>query len=360
MDKIAKKIKERKIEHIEICLKEKVSHKINYWDLVHLIHNALPELKKEDVKTEVNLFGKKLSYPIIIAAMGGGKEYNKNLNLTCAKVAEELQIGFCVGSQRIALVDKELVNSFKIVKEFDIPLKFANIGATQLVRQKEKEKLSLEDVYKLMEMIDADVLTIFLNPSQELIQPEGDENFEGILSKIEELSKNFLVNVKEIGCGISKEVATALKNAGVKGIEVAGISGTSWIAVEHFRAKKAGVKIKEELGELFWNWGIPSPISVLECRKVCNDINLIGSGGIRNGLDVAKAIALGADAASIARILLKPALLGVKELKEKLETVIAAFKTAMILTGAKDIEELKKTQYILLGELKEWEEQRLK
>jgi len=359
--KSAKTIRRRKAEHIKICLSEDVSHRINYWDFVYLIHNALPEINKDEIKTEVKIFQKKLKYPIIIAAIGGGGRYNKKLNETCARIAEELQIGFCVGSQRLALVDKELVKSYEVVKEYDIPLVFANIGSTQLTKQKGKEELNIEDIKTIMDMINADVLTVFLNPAQELIQPEGDENFAGILEKIKELSTIFQVNVKEIGCGISKEVASLLKNANIKGIEVAGVSGTSWTAVEYYRAKRYKIKEKKiKLGKLLWDWGIPAPISILECVSSSQEgVHIIGSGGIRNGLDVAKSIALGGDAASMARVLLQPALSGTKALKEKIESVIEELEATMLLVGAKNINQLQRVPYILTGVLKEWKEQRL-
>jgi isopentenyl-diphosphate delta-isomerase len=205
-------------------------------------------------------------------------------------------------------------------------------------------------------MIDADMLTIHLNFPQEMIQPEGNENAFGILEVIKNLSESFPIIVKECGSGITREVALLLKSAGIKGIEVSGVSGTSWVAVEYYRAKSIGDKAKENAGKIFWNWGVPSPVSVIECKKI--DLPIVGSGGIRHGLDIAKSIAVGGDASSMARVLLSSALEGSDALMDKFKEIIEELKTAMFLTGSKNIEELKKAKYVLTGKIKDWVEQR--
>jgi len=345
-------IKKRKGEHIEICLNQKVDSDHNYWNDVNLVHKALPEINKKDISTKASLLGKELEYPILIASMSGGHEKGKLLNENCARAASELGIGFCVGSQRAALERPELTESYAVVKKYDIPLVVANIGGVQLIEQKEKKPLTLGQIEKIIDMIGADAVGIHLNLAQEAVQPEGDENADGILNAIKKVAENFPVIVKEAGAGISKEVALLLKGAGVRVIETSGLSGTSWTAVEHYRAQAMGDEKKEKIGKTFWNWGVPSPISVLECKTT--NLPVIGSGGIRNGLDVAKAIALGADSASIAKSLLKNALKSPEDVKKQLEVIGEELKIAMFLTGCKDIVELKKTKYVLTGKLKDW------
>lgn len=353
-------IKKRKIDHIEICLSENVNSHYNYWDDVHLIHKALPEINKKNIFTKIKFLGKELNCPILIAAMSGGHSKSKLLNENFAKVASELGIGLCLGSQRSMLENNDFLKSYSIVRRYDVPLVMANIGATQLIKQKNRLPFKIAQVQKAMDTINADVLTIFLNLPQELIQPEGDNNSLGILKTIKKLSKSFLINVKECGFGISKEVALLLKEAGVKSIEVSGVSGTSWAAVESYRARKINDINKENLGKLLWNWGIPSPISVQECRHADKNLKIIGSGGIRNGLDIAKAIALGADVSSLARELLPHAMKSSDSLLNKIKNIIKELKTIMLLTGAKEIEELKKVKYVLTGKTYEWKQQRIK
>lgn len=345
-------IEKRKSEHVDICLKEEVSGTHNYWNDINLIHNALPEINKNEINTETKFLDKKLSAPILIAPMSGGYEKGKIINENCAKAASELRIGFCVGSQRAALENPELIDSFSVVKDFDVPLVAANIGASQLVKQK-NNPVSIEDLQKIMDMINADFLIIHLNYPQEMVQPEGNENAYAVLDAIEKIAENFSVIVKECGSGISKETAEKLKSAGVKAIDVSGVSGTSWTAVEYYRAKQD--KLKEKIGKMFWDWGIPAPVSVLECKTI---IPVISSGGIRNGLDVARSIILGADAASIARVLLPNALENSNSVKNKLNDIIEELKISMFLTGSKNIEQLKKVDFILTGKTKEWAEQR--
>lgn len=352
-------IKKRKIDHIEICLNEDVNSNHNYWDDINLMHKALPEINKKDISTKIDFFGKKLEYPIFIAAMSGGHSKSKILNENCAKVASELGIGFCLGSQRAMLETPESLESYSVVKDYDIPFVMADIGGTQLIQQKSRLPFRLEQIQKIINAVNADALTIFLNLPQELIQPEGDENSAGILKSVEELSKNFTVNIKECGSGISKEVALLLKDAGAKSIEVSGVSGTSWTAVESYRARKINNVEKENLGKIFWNWGIPSPLSVQECRSISRDMKIIGSGGIRNGLDIAKSIAVGADAASLARTLLPYAMKSSDSLANKIKDITEELKVAMLLVGAKNIEELKKSKYVLTGKAYEWKQQRL-
>ena len=347
-----KEIGKRKEEHIDICLKEKVSADYNYWNDINLTHLAVPETNKADISLETKLFGKNLKVPLIIAAMSGGHSSSGKLNQNCAKAASELGLGFSVGSQRAFIENNNIAKTYGNIKDYSIPLVFANIGASQILAQKNKKALTVEQVHKAVEMINADVLTIHLNYPQEMVQPEGDENSEGLLKKIEELSKAFTVIAKECGSGISKEAAEALKAAGAKGLETSGVSGTSWTAVEYYRAKTSKDKTKARIGKTFWNWGVPAPVSIIEAKET--GLPIIGSGGISNGLDAAKAIALGAETVSIARHLLPYAVKGPKELASELEIICEELKTAMFLTGSKKVADLRKTRVVLTGKTKEW------
>ena len=328
---------ERKKDHLEISINEDVNASYNYWDDIEFVHNALPEIDMDEVDTTWNEFGKKMAAPIIIAGMTGGFEAAKEVNEELAKIAEKFQIGMGVGSQRAALEDESSVESYSVINNYNIPLKIANIGAPQLLEWKD----AVEKASKAIDMIKADVLAIHLNFLQEAIQVEGDRNAKGCLDKIQEVASSLStpVIVKETGAGISKEVALRLCETDIAGIDVGGMSGTSFAAIEAYRAKKMGDSVQEELGYLFKDWGIPTPVSVMEVADVCHDAGMvvIATGGIRNGIDAAKAIAIGADAAGMASAFLEDG-------EKKMEVVLKALKTVMFLTGCKNLQELKEAE----------------
>ncbi len=328
---------ERKKDHLEISVNEDVNAPYNYWDDIEFVHNALPEIDMDEVDTTWEEFGKKMAAPIIIAGMTGGFDKAKEVNEELAKIAEKFQIGMGVGSQRAALEDESSVESYSVINNYNIPLKIANIGAPQLLEWKD----AVEKASKAIEMIETDVLAIHLNFLQEAIQVEGDRNAKGCLDKIQEVASSLStpVIVKETGAGISKEVALRLCETDIAGIDVGGMSGTSFAAIEAYRAKKMGDSVQEELGYLFKDWGIPTPVSVMEVADVCHDAGMviIATGGIRNGIDAAKAIAIGADAAGMASALLTDG-------ERKLEVTLKALKTAMFLTGCKNLQELKEAE----------------
>ncbi|MBW6452021.1 MAG: type 2 isopentenyl-diphosphate Delta-isomerase [DPANN group archaeon] len=352
-------IKQRKADHINICLNEDVDSNYDYWNDVSLRHNALPEINRSEISTKIDFFGKKLNHPIFIAAMSGGHNRSRILNENCAKVASELGIGFCIGSQRAAIENPDVIESYSVVKDYDIPVVLASIGGGQLIDQKGSKGFGVDKIHKAMNMIGANGLSIFLNLPQEAVQPEGDENTKGILKAIENLSQTFDISVKECGCGISRDVAMRLKAVGVKSIEVSGVSGTSWTAVECYRAEKAKDVYKQKLGNLLWDWGIPAPVSIIESRSVGFGIKIIGSGGINTGLDAARAIVLGADGVSLAKALLPYAIKSSESLSAKILEVSDELKTVMHLTGSKDIKALKKSGYVLTGKTNEWVKQRM-
>lgn len=331
----------RKDDHIKISLDENVQFNHNYWDDVRLIHNALPEINKEDIKLDTELFDKKLGAPIIIASMTGGYKKAKEINENLASAAEKYQIGMGVGSQRAAIENPNLAETYAVIKNYNIPLKFANIGASQLVLWGPKK--TLQNAKIIVEMIDADVLFVCLNFLQEAVQWEGEPHAKGCLKAITQLAENLdtPIVVKESGAGIGFNVAEKLCGTGIAGIDVGGAGGTSFAAIEHYRAKMKNDKLHERGGKTFWNWGIPTPTCIMEVGDATKwELPIIATGGIRNGLDVAKSLSLGAKAAGIAHKLLKPATQSKNATLEEVETIIKELKAAMFLLGIDNIQKM--------------------
>jgi isopentenyl-diphosphate delta-isomerase len=335
---------ERKREHVEIALKENTQAHYNFWDDVSLIHNALPEINEDDINLSTTLFGKKLGAPLIISAITGGYSDAKQINKNLAAAAEHYQLGMGVGSQRAALENTRLKDTYNIITNYDIPLKIANIGASQMVLW-DKKKI-LENATKIVDMIDADILAVCLNFLQEIVQPEGEAHAKGCLKTIDMLSKEFSrpVIIKESGAGISYNVAQLLNKTTIAGIDVGGAGGTSFAAVEYYRAKIKKDELNMRRGKTFWDWGIPTPQSIHEVGKATNwKLPIIATGGIRNGLDVARALALGARAAGAAHALLRPATQNKQATQFELDVIIKELQTAMFLVGADTVEKLAKT-----------------
>lgn len=332
---------ERKREHIKISLEENVSSHINYWDEVELIHNALPEINIDEIDLSIELFGKKLNAPLVISAMTGGFVEGKKINENLAAAAEKYHIAMGVGSQRAALENDRLKDTYSVINNYDIPLKIANIGASQMVLWDENK--ILKNAEEIVNMIDADILAVCLNFLQEVIQPEGEAHAKGCLEQIAMLSREFdkPILIKESGAGISANVAKRLKMTNIAGIDVGGAGGTSFSAVEYYRAKFKDDKYNMHEGKTFWDWGIPTPTSILEVGEAINwELPIIATGGIRNGLDAAKALALGANAAGIAHALLKPATEEKEAAIFQLDVIIKELRTAMFLVGADKAEKL--------------------
>lgn len=347
-DKEKEQTVSRKAEHVEIVLNEKSRAERNWWDGVTLIHNSLPEFDLDEVDLSVELLGKKLKAPIVISSMTGGYPDAERINSNLAEAAAQVGVALGVGSQRAGILKPDMARTFSVVKNFDVPLVFANLGAPQLIPQSGSTSLGIEHGKQAMEMVDADALIIHLNYLQEVVQPEGDTKARGVLAKIEQFSKAFPVVAKETGAGISHKVALRLKAAGVKAIDVGGVGGTSFSAVEFHRAQKEHDSIRERLGETFWNWGIPTPISLLESDV---GLPLIATGGLQNGLDAARAIAMGARVGGFASMMLRPATKSAQAVVETLEAVIAELKAALFLTGSKDLEALSQSELVLSDEL---------
>ena len=335
------KTESRKDEHVKISIEESVAAHHNYWDDVKLIHNALPEINKNEVDHSTELFGKKLNAPLIISAMTGGYTKAKKINENLAIAAEKFQIGMGVGSQRAALENDSLKDTYGIIKDYDIPTRFANIGASQLVIWGHKK--SLENAHKMIDMIDAHVFIVCLNFLQEVIQAEGEANAKGSFDAIKKLAEDIDVPVvvKESGAGISYSVAERLSKTKISGIDVGGLGGTSFSAIEHYRAKLIDDELHARGGKTFWDWGIPTPTSILEVGDATDwNIPIIATGGIRNGLDAAKAIALGASCAGIARTLLEPAIKGKDAVIYEVDAIIKELRATMFLVGVDEISKL--------------------
>jgi isopentenyl-diphosphate delta-isomerase len=344
-------IENRKASHIDICLKEDVIARHNYWDDVYLIHSALPEINKDEIDLSVKLFGKKLKLPLVISAMTGGCEVGEKINRNLAEAAAEVGVGFGLGSQRPALENKSLIKTYSVVKDYDIPLVIANVGAPQLIKQGNKAPITLEDAREAIEMVDGDILAIHANYLQEIVQPEGDHNSKGCMNAIETLATKVPILIKETGAGISREVALKLKRTKIKGIDVGGLGGTSFAAVEFYRAKEINDKLRETLGKSFWSWGIPTPASIIYASV---GLPLIATGGVRNGLDAAKAFVVGADAVGMAKPLLEAAMKSSEEVVNKLNIIVEELRCSMFLLGCKNIAEMHKRKYIIDYKLACW------
>jgi isopentenyl-diphosphate Delta-isomerase len=349
-------IKQRKKEGIVIPLTRNVQAKESstYLEYVKLIHNALPEIDYEVVETTQNFLNYNFKAPIIIDSMTGGTPEATKINSRLSLVAEKFGLGMGLGSQRAGLLSSELAETYSIARS-NAPSAFlvANIGGAQL-----SKGLKVQEIKNMIEMIEANALVVHLNPLQELIQPEGEPKYKGVLSKIKEICANFdlPIIVKEVGAGVSMEVAKKLESAGVSAINVAGSGGTSWAGVEKLRAETAHDSNKINLGELFWDWGIPTAVSLIEVRNSVK-IPVIASGGIRNGLEIAKCIVLGANMCGMAFPFLRHASKSFESLCEFANKTLIELKSTMFLVGSKNIDELAKSRFIITGELakvKQW------
>ncbi len=344
---------ERKSNHIKICLEEDVQarRRTTGFEDIFLVHRALPEIKRDRISLSTSVFNHKFSAPIIVGAMTGGAAETMKINAAIAQAVEELGLGMGVGSQRAAIENPELERTFAVARE-KAPTAFliANIGAPQLVRG-----YGTREARKAVGMMKADALAIHLNPLQEAVQPEGETNYAGVLKKIGEIAQALEVPVivKETGAGIATEEAKMLEAAGVAGIDVAGAGGTSWAAVEYHRAKRLRDESRQRLGNNLWDWGIPTAASLIEVVQSVH-LTVIASGGIRSGMDVAKALALGADLVSTALPILHPATKSSKEVEKSLKFTLEELRNAMFLVGAESVQKLRSVSVVVGGKTSEW------
>jgi isopentenyl-diphosphate delta-isomerase len=345
---MAIEIEKRKAEHIDICLTKNVQAKkvTAGFEDIRFIHRALPEINQQDIKLSTTFLGKTLNAPLIVGAMTGGTEKATQINASIAEAVEELHLGMGLGSQRAAIEYPKLENTYSIARK-KAPTAFliANIGGVQLVNG-----YGLKEIKKAVEMIDADAVAIHLNALQEAVQPNGQTTFKGILAKIAQVASGLdtPVIVKETGAGISAEDAEALEAAGVKAIDVGGTGGTSFSAVEYYRSTNG-----KALDEAFWDWGIPTAASLIEVVNTVK-IPVIASGGVRNGLDIAKSLALNARLASVSYPALSASVNGAKETKNLLSCLIDELRNVMFLVGAGNLQALTKVPLVIGGKTAEW------
>ncbi len=350
---MAEETEKRKADHIKICLNEKAQARkaTAGFEDIHFIHRALPEIDKAKIDLSTTVFGHKLSAPLIVGAMTGGAAEAIRINSAIAEAVEKLRLGMGVGSQRAAIEDQKLEKTFAITRK-KAPTAFliANIGGIQLVHG-----YGVKEVKKTVEMIDADAVAIHLNALQEAVQPEGQTNFKGVLAKIGEIAGELdkPVIVKETGSGIAAEDAKKLEAVGVKAIDIGGTGGTSFAAVEYYRAKGQETSVQHFLGDVFWDWGIPTAVSLIETTQTVK-IPVIASGGVRSGMDMAKALALNACLTSVSQPALQAAVKGAKDTEKLLSLLIEELKNVMFLVGAENVQKLAKTPVVVTGKTAEW------
>jgi isopentenyl-diphosphate Delta-isomerase len=349
---VAEDTSKRKADHIRICLSKEAQAKAATagFEDVTFVHKALPEANKKDIDLSTEVLGHAFNAPLIVGAMTGGTAEAEKINSAIAQAVEKLGLGMGVGSQRVAIDNPKAAGSFAIARK-KAPNAFliANVGGIQLVHG-----YGLVQIKKAVEMIDADAVAIHLNALQEALQPEGQTNFQGVLAKIAEVAGKLDVPVivKETGAGISSEDAKKLADAGVKAIEIGGLGGTSFAAVEYFRTDKAA-NAQRRLGEAFWDWGIPTAASLAEVTAAVK-IPVIASGGIRSGIDVAKALAMGASLAGVSQPILETAMQGPKETESLLSYYIEELRNVMFLVGTGNVTKLMSSPIVVTGKTGKW------
>ncbi len=328
----------RKADHIRINLEEDVQFPrlTSGFERYHIVHQALPELDLDAVTLRVTIFGKTLDAPLLISSMTGGTEEAAAINMRLAEAAQSRNIAMGLGSQRVALEHPEQAYSFQVRRVAPDILLFANLGAVQL-----NYGYTVEHCRRAVEMVEADALILHLNPLQEALQPDGNWDWSGLLRRIERVCRALEVPViaKEVGWGISGDVARALVDAGVAAIDVAGAGGTSWSEVEYHRAPDARWR---RLARAFADWGLPTALSLQWVRRAVGDaVPVFASGGIRTGIDAVKALGLGADLVGIASPFLRAAAQGTEAVIEEIDLLSAEMRIAMFAAGARDIPALR-------------------
>ncbi|WP_017654820.1 type 2 isopentenyl-diphosphate Delta-isomerase [Fortiea contorta] len=330
----------RKADHIRICLEEDVQchQATNGLENYRFIHCCLPEINRDEINLGTTFLGKHLNAPLLISSMTGGTEQAGMINRRLAEVAQNYKIAMGVGSQRVAVEKPAVADTFAVRKYAPDVLLFANLGAVQLNYQ-----YGLDECRRVVDILEADALILHLNPLQECIQTQGDTNFKGLLDKMQILCSKLTIPViaKEVGNGISAVMAQKLIAAGVRAIDVAGTGGTSWAKVESERAENP---LQRRLGRTFADWGLSTAECITSIRAIAPDVPLIASGGLRHGLDIAMAIALGADLAGLAMPFLKAAALSEAAVADLIEVLIAELTTVLFCTGNATLEKLQHSQ----------------
>lgn len=340
-------IEKRKADHLDLCATDAVAfrERTTLLECVRLVHQALPETGYDAIDTRVRLLGKELRAPLLIAAMTGGHERAAEINQALASIANELGYAFGLGSQRAMQRRPETSWTYQVREHAPDVLLLGNVGVVQA------RELSTETIAQMLSDVGADALCVHMNPAMELVQPEGDRDFTGGIDTFRRLWAELEAPIiaKETGNGISREVARLLHAAGIRHADTSGAGGTSWVGVETLRAEGEG----QALGEALWDWGIPTAASVHYCVEA--GMTTIATGGIRSGTDVARAIALGASCAGMARNVYQAFLEGgIDGARAFLLRIERELRSVMLLCGARTIAELQRAPRILTGELRDW------
>jgi isopentenyl-diphosphate delta-isomerase len=353
---MSEEVKQRKIEHVSVALGQDVSvPQRASWPDIQLVHQALPEVDLDEIDTSVNFLGHTMRYPIFISSLTGGHPDVTSINRNLAQAAERYGLALGVGSQRAAIVNPDVMSSYAVTRE-QAPKAFliANVGAPQLIPQKRHPAFTLEQVQRAIDMIGANALAVHMNSLQEAAQPEGDRRAVGEAAALKRLTQQIGVPViaKETGAGICREQAFLLRSCGVAAIDVGGAGGSSMSAMEAARSRSRGDERTMNVGLLYRDWGIATPIAVVEAGMA--GLPLISTGGVRNGLDVARALSLGATLVGMGFPFLKAASESYEKVCELLETVVAEMKVAMQLSGAANVAQLRQVDVVVTGETRAW------
>ncbi|MEJ2549257.1 MAG: type 2 isopentenyl-diphosphate Delta-isomerase [Anaerolineales bacterium] len=327
---------DRKKDHIRINLEQDTrSGLTTNLENYHFKHNAVPELNLEEIATSTTFLGKPLTCPLLISSMTGGTPRAAEINTALAEAAQKNGIAIGLGSQRAAIEDPELADTYRIRETAPDIVILANLGAVQL-----NYGYGIDACRRAVEMVEADALILHLNALQEALQPNGDTRFAGLLKRIEEICRNLEVPViaKEVGWGISAEAARQLVDAGVHAIDVAGAGGTSWSQVELHRAE---TKAQETQAAIFRTWGIPTAEAVIQVHEALPAVPLIASGGLRSGIDIAKCVAIGADLCGIAGPFLKAATQSAERVSELILQYANELRVCMFAAGAANLHALQ-------------------
>jgi isopentenyl-diphosphate delta-isomerase len=352
-------IERRKAEHLRIAAEEDIeTNRAPGWDDVHLVHDAVPVVDAARIDLSARLLGHALALPLVIAGMTGGHSGAERVNATLAEAAARHGLGIGVGSQRAALRDPSLRRTYAVVRE-RAPKAFviANVGVSQLVAQDDGPPLAAKDIRALIEMVGADAIALHLNYLEESVQPEGQTRAAGVEAAIRRLVRQSTVPViaKETGAGISGPVAKRLRALGVKAIDVGGVGGTSFAAIEALRAEARGDRGRARLGEVFRDWGVPSAVAVAGSAR--SGLPVIATGGVRSGLDAAKALALGATVVGVGRPLLQAALEGAEAVDGWIAQFVLELRTATFLSGVSRARDLSTTRPVVTGTTRDWIDQ---
>ena len=339
---------ERKNEHLSVTLDRNVEPNRNSFDDVVLLHNAFPEIDLSEVDLSCDFMGRTFAAPIFISGMTGGTEEAKKINQRLAIAADQMNIPMGVGSQRAAIERPEVAHTFQVRSVAPDIFLVGNLGLAQFITN----TYGPNEARRAVDMIGADALALHINPSQEVAQPEGDTCWKGGLEKIAQICTGVRIPViaKEVGAGISGENAKLLQEAGVAAIDVSGLGGTSWPLIESYRSEK-------DLGITLSSWGIPSCAALVESQRMTS-VPLIASGGIRSGVDIAKALCLGASMCGMALPFRTAAETGSETAVERVRKVIDELRAAVFLTGSRNAEELRTKSVLITGSTREWLELR--